>query len=108
MNNKIILYIDDDSDKWLKVLEPVAGYHGFTIIPSDSVKDGRLQLDNFNAVIDCVLLDLGFPNEKDQGKDLLKEIKEKYQNLPVIILTASDKAEDLRTAVECIKMGAFD
>jgi DNA-binding response OmpR family regulator len=39
------------------------------------------------------------------GKDLLVMIKEEYPQIPVLFVTALD---DLETAVECMRLGAFD
>jgi DNA-binding NtrC family response regulator len=39
------------------------------------------------------------------GKDLLVKIKEDYPQIPVLFVTAVD---DLETAVECMRLGAFD
>jgi len=50
-----------------------------------------------------VVLDLQMPDVS--GKELLGEISALYPDLPVIILTA---ANDLDTAIDCMKKGAFD
>lgn len=53
--------------------------------------------------IELVLSDLMMP--VIDGYDLLLKINEEHPDIPVIILTAQDKVE---TAVECMKIGAFD
>jgi DNA-binding NtrC family response regulator len=50
-----------------------------------------------------ILLDLTMPGVS--GETLLEEITTNYPYIPVIIITASDKAE---IAVRCIRAGAFD
>ena len=50
-----------------------------------------------------IVLDLQMPHIS--GKELLGEIGDTYPNVPVIIVTA---ANELDTAVECMKKGAFD
>jgi two-component system response regulator HydG len=50
-----------------------------------------------------VLLDLSMPHLSGIG--LLSEINFSFPNIPVLIVTATD---DLETAVECMKRGAFD
>ena len=52
---------------------------------------------------DAVLLDLGLPDVS--GVELLQTIKYEQPNLPVIVITANN---NLRTAVECMQLGAFD
>jgi DNA-binding NtrC family response regulator len=53
--------------------------------------------------VEVVLLDLAMP--QIGGDVLLEAIHERYPQIPVIIVTASD---DLDMAVRCMKQGAFD
>lgn len=53
--------------------------------------------------VELALLDLNMPNIG--GEELLAEIGEAYPDIPVIIVTA---AEEVETAVRCMKNGAFD
>ena len=53
--------------------------------------------------LEAVLLDLAMPQLR--GDVLLQQIRERYPQIPVIIVTASD---DLDTAVLCMREGAFD
>jgi|WetSurSiteA1Bulk_404760.scaffolds.fasta_scaffold13290_1 two-component system, response regulator, stage 0 sporulation protein F len=58
----------------------------YTIISADDIKKARVYLDSFE--LDLVILDLyinGF-----HGWDLLEEVKLKYPDLPVLIVTAYD------------------
>ncbi|MEE9169092.1 MAG: sigma-54 dependent transcriptional regulator [bacterium] len=50
-----------------------------------------------------MLLDLSMPHKS--GVDLLPAITQEYPNMPVIMVTAVNEVE---TAVECMKLGAFD
>ena len=50
-----------------------------------------------------IVLDLQMPHIS--GKELLSEIGDTYPNVPILIVTA---ANELNTAVECMKKGAFD
>ncbi|HPP87616.1 MAG TPA: sigma-54 dependent transcriptional regulator [bacterium] len=52
---------------------------------------------------DIVLLDIRMPELS--GEEVLKILKEKYEYLPVVMITAID---DLKTAVRCIKLGACE
>ncbi len=51
----------------------------------------------------AVILDLFMPYMT--GQELLRSIKEQYPDLPMIVITGSNK---VTTAVECMKLGAFD
>lgn len=53
--------------------------------------------------VDAVLLDVRMPHVS--GKDLLPRLAQEFPHVPVIILTGVD---ELETAVECMKSGAFD
>jgi two-component system nitrogen regulation response regulator GlnG len=53
--------------------------------------------------IEVILLDLSMPHIP--GADLLVDIHNNYPQVPVIIVTGTD---DLSTAVDCMKAGAFD
>lgn len=107
MENKYtILLIDDQSESLIDLLKPAADYAGINIYESSTIKNGRSMLEDYHQVIDAVLLDLGFPDGSISGSDFLVEIKETYPSIPVFILTGSDNAKDIRTAVECIKSGA--
>ncbi len=53
--------------------------------------------------IDVIVLDLFMPNIT--GKELLPEIAQEYPHIPILVMTAAD---ELETAVECMKAGAFD
>lgn len=56
-----------------------------------------------NNKISVILLDLIMPGIN--GIILLKEIQEKYPQIPVVVITGTN---DVPTAVECMKIGAYD
>jgi DNA-binding NtrC family response regulator len=53
--------------------------------------------------IGVVLLDLNMPHLR--GEEILEDIAERYPDIPVIVLTGEDAVD---TAVQCMKIGAFD
>ena len=53
--------------------------------------------------IEIMLLDLWMPNVS--GEELLRQITADHPEIPVIIVTGAD---DVETAVKCMKQGAFD
>ncbi len=96
-----ILVVDDDFvtlERYRAILET----HEFTdyILFEDS-RDVRDLL--VSRPISLVLLDLNMPYVR--GEDLLEEIAARYPDVPVIVLTGAD---DVETAVSCMKIGAFD
>jgi two-component system response regulator HydG len=56
-----------------------------------------------NEPADLVILDLQMPHLS--GKELLGEITARYPQVPVIIVTAANEVD---TAIDCMKTGAFD
>ena len=95
-----ILVVDDDKDYNLYLTKFLSdeGYiiKGITK-PMDTLS--TLEQEKFHIVI----LDLKMP--QISGTELLKEIKSKYPNLCVIILTGYPS---FKTAVETMKLDAFD
>lgn len=56
-----------------------------------------------HTVPDLILLDIGLPDIS--GIDLLKKIKTKHVDVPVIMITAY---EDIETVISAMKYGAYD
>ncbi len=96
-----ILIIDDDEIA-LTYYSTILDEKGFNnyILCQDSRKVIKLLDEKSFSVI---LLDLYMPHYS--GEDLLKLIKEKTPEVPVIIITSS---ESVYTAVECMKLGVHD
>jgi CheY-like chemotaxis protein len=70
----------------------------------EHVISGREGLEKVvNKYYDVILLDYKLPDIN--GLEVLKEIKKNKINIPIIMLTGAD---DRKTAVEAMKLGAFD
>ncbi|WEK33484.1 MAG: sigma-54 dependent transcriptional regulator [Candidatus Pseudobacter hemicellulosilyticus] len=96
-----VLIIDDDRDICF-LLNKFLMKHGYETQDSYTAKKA-LELLEEVPDFDLVLCD--YRLEGMDGKTMLLKIKEKYPNLPVIIITGYN---DLKTAVDVMKMGAFD
>lgn len=96
-----ILLVDDDASVLFStsVLLRGAGYPQV-----ESLQDSR-QTMTFLAEheVDLLVLDLFMPHLS--GEKLLPDIRHRYPDLPIIVMTASDEVE---RAVSCMKLGAFD
>lgn len=95
-----ILVVEDDSglQKYLKELLIENGYSVQTAL------DGVTALNSLKKTEpDLVVLDLGLPNMS--GEAVCLEIRKKYPELPVIILTAKDTINDI---VQGLNLGADD
>ncbi len=97
---KHVLAVDDEPSmlRLLEISLRQAGYQPIT------AKDGREALDIIRThTVDCVVSDLHMP--RMDGLQLLKEIRQENNELPVIIVTAQG---EIKTAIEAIKNGASD
>lgn len=98
--SKKILIIDDDIDL-CTLLARFLTKNGYETAIAHSGSKGlaRFSEDNFDAVVcDYRLGDM-------QGSDVLKSIREKTPSVKVLMITGYS---DIKTAVEVIKLGAFD
>lgn len=100
-SQKPILVIDDD-DRILFSIEAILRMAGFgkAVTCNDSRQVEDLLSQDIYAL---VLLDLTMPNIS--GVEILSLITGRYPNLPVIIITASNKLE---SAAECLNTGVYD
>ena len=95
-----ILVVEDDGglQKYLKELLVDNGYSVQT------ASDGIAALNTIEKLApDLVILDLGLPNMS--GESVVIDVRKKYPELPIIILTAKDSISDI---VQGLNMGADD
>ena len=96
-----IVLVDDEPEILFSstVMLRQAGLHNV-----HAIEDSRRLLPFLaEKEVGVVVLDLQMPYLS--GRELLADIADNYPHLPVIIMTA---ANELDTAVACMKMGAFD
>ena len=98
--NKRILIIDDDFDM-CTLLSRFLNKRGYTTEVAHNGTKGLAKFNEFH--FDIVLCDYRL-GDKD-GKDVLMKIKEAKPKTIVIIITGYS---DIKTAVDVIKLGAFD
>lgn len=95
------LIIDDDHDICF-LLNKFLTKHGFTVHEALTSKRA-IEIIQQVDVLDIVLCD--YKLDGTDGKAMLLKIKAHHPGLPVIIITGYN---DLKTAVEVMKMGAYD
>jgi DNA-binding NtrC family response regulator len=101
MPQERLIFVVDDEETISKLLEHwVTKKWGYQ---ARSFPTGEECLENINVVPDVVLLDIMLPGIG--GVDTLKEIKGRYPDLPVIMLSAQGKVD---VAIETLKLGATD
>jgi two-component system response regulator AtoC len=100
MEPKRILVVDDEA-KMRRLLELALKGLGHEVVQAE---DGEAALAAFDATpFDLVLSDLRMP--RMDGLQLLRALRERGQDVPVIVLTAHASIE---TAVEAMRLGAAD
>ncbi|NBP68090.1 MAG: sigma-54-dependent Fis family transcriptional regulator [Cytophagia bacterium] len=97
---KSILLIEDDST-FSRMISMFLTKLGYTITVAADGKEGLKKIES--QPFHLVLLDYRLPDAL--GIDLLKEIKQAKPEIPVIIMTSFS---DLRTAVRCMRAGAYE
>lgn len=96
-----ILIVDDDETA-AEMCRVVLESSGFEHI--STCLDSREALPTIRSTpISVVLLDLFMPHVS--GQEILEELNREHPEIPTIVLTVEDSLE---TAVECMKIGAFD
>lgn len=94
----------DDEPNLRKVLGALLQQQGYEV---HAEADGAAALERIcsspSQTFDVVITDLRMPNLDGMG--LLKQLSQREPNLPVIVLTAHGSVD---SAVEAVKMGAFD
>lgn len=99
---KLTVLLVDDKEDFLNSMKVTLKQNGITNV--ECCQDSRnvmplLKKKKFSLI----LLDILMPGKR--GDELLPEIVEECPEIPVIMLTALD---NVKTAFECIKKGAFD
>ncbi len=94
-----ILVVDDDPSI-LEMMKFILNSYG-SVTVADNGTDARNLFHKFEY--DIVLLDFLLPDTN--GLELLKEFKEYHPRTEIIMIT---HVRDVKTAVQCIKEGAFD
>lgn len=96
-----ILLVDDD-ELFLDYLKTLLEGFGYNHIDTATTGlEGLSKADK--GEYSLVLLDLMLPDIP--GLSVLETLHTKYPDLPIVVITAKDQVE---TAVECMKRGAFD
>lgn len=97
--NKTILLVEDDELFRQAIHDYLSDYYSIKV--AATAEAALIFLNKENP--DLLLLDITLPGE--DGIAALKIFRNRWPELPVIMLTAIDK---IQTVVECMKMGAID
>ena len=99
MDNAKILVVDNERNI-RETLRTILEEEGYDVLLA---ADGEQALHSCDGSVNIVITDEKMPNMT--GTELLRELKKRYPDLPVIMITAFDSS---RVAVEAMKAGAAD
>lgn len=101
MTNKFKIFIVEDDPWYGQILQ-----HHLSLNPDYELElftNGKDLLNNLYKKPDLICMDFGLPDI--EGDKLLKEIKTRDKNLPLVVISAQ---EEISVAVELLKSGAKD
>lgn len=90
-----VLVIEDDSRLNAQLAE-VLGEQGFVVDTATDGKEGEWMATEYP--LDAAIIDLGLPEQ--DGLEVIKALREKGRDYPVLILTARDRWQDKVTGLE--------
>ena len=99
---KKILIIDDEKDIRI-LLSSILKDEGYITILAGSVKDAEIVFEK--EVFDLVLLDISLDDKNKDGIYLLKKIKKKHKDLPIIMISGH---ATIQQAIDSVRLGAFE
>ena len=100
-NGKISILIIDDEKQFTEELNYFFKNSDYESFETNTAAEGKKILSCHP--IDLLILDVRLPGVN--GLDILKEVKEKYPNMEVIIISAHG---DMDTVIKAMRLGAFD
>ncbi|MEI6089170.1 MAG: sigma-54 dependent transcriptional regulator [bacterium] len=98
---KIKILILDDEKQFTEELSGFFQDSEFEAFEANTADEGRKLLRQYE--IDLLILDVRLPGVN--GLDILKEVKIKYPNMEVIVISAHG---DMDTVIKAMRLGAFD
>ncbi|MCE9616602.1 MAG: sigma-54 dependent transcriptional regulator [Lentisphaerae bacterium] len=96
-----VIVVDDDEEMQKSYSFTLKGHGINNLVQCLDSRDVEQALEGQPCQI--MLLDLNMPHLS--GRDLLRRIVQKYADMPIIVVTGLD---EVKTAVECMREGAFD
>lgn len=97
-----VLIVDDKSDI-RELLSDILSDEGYSTIEASNAKAALNSMDSERP--NLVILDIWLEGSEFDGVGVLKRIKSKYPEVPVIMISGHGNIE---TAIQTIKLGAFD
>lgn len=102
MPDSSVLVIDDEK-KLAQLFVDILENEGLTVHVANKGGDGLAKLDELGSEIGMVFTDMKLPDMT--GNDVLREVKKRRQDLPVVVVTGFATKDG---AVEAMRLGAYD
>ncbi|RYG69146.1 sigma-54-dependent Fis family transcriptional regulator, partial [bacterium] len=102
MPQNSVLVIDDEK-KLAQLFVEILENEGLTVHVANKGGDGLAKLDELGDEIGMVFTDMKLPDMT--GNDVLREVKRRRQELPVVVVTGFATKDG---AVEAMRLGAYD
>jgi DNA-binding NtrC family response regulator len=103
---KATVLVIDDNEAVRTAFDVLLSIHGLRVLTAASPTDGLSRLSG--DAVDLVIQDMNFRREATSGEEgvaLFREIRSRYPDVPIVLLTAWTHLE---TAVDLVKAGAAD
>lgn len=100
-SSKPVILVADDEQKICNILSDILSFKGYKVIKAFGGREALHIMEK--EEIDLLLLDLMMPDMN--GKEVLQSITVSHSDVPVLMISAHGT---IKTAVEAIKMGAYD
>ncbi len=101
MPGKPLILLVDDEENLRRTLALILIREGYDVDTAATVNDARQRFET--SSYDLTFLDLKLPDAN--GLTLLPELRSRFPEMPVVVLTAHDK---LDSAIEAVRQGARD
>ncbi|MEP7234249.1 MAG: sigma-54 dependent transcriptional regulator [Ignavibacteriota bacterium] len=99
--NSLPLLIIDDENSLRSLLAQVLRLEGFTVLEAENAQKGREILEE--EPVSVIVTDVKLPDAN--GVELVSELKKKYADIEIVVITAFGTIED---GVAAMRSGAFD
>ena len=103
-----VLLIDDNYNSFIDGLNLAGKADRLRVVGFESIEKGVKGFRESQDSVGAILLDLSFSPGKYEGVEGIEKIRSINRLVPVIILTGSQSADDLKMAVNCMQTGAFN
>lgn len=85
------ILVTDDDQRLRELLGQYLSQNGYTVVMAENAKEAREKLQN-DSPFDLMVLDVMMPGET--GVELVRSLRESFNSIPVLMLSAMGESED--------------